>query len=92
MQIKQEILDYTFGLLSIHQPESIDGQYDGHDGTIDMTFVGDPNPYSVDFVYTGVSYNAFRERVVQAAGFLVSKHNAFMGIPNRESFIDSVTE
>lgn len=92
MQIKQEILDYTFGLLAIHQPETIDGEYDGSAGTVTMTFVGDPNSYVGDFTYTGVSYNEFRERVIETAGWLVAQHNTFMGIPNRESFIDSVTE
>lgn len=92
MQIKQEILDYTFELLTIHQPATIDGEYDGTTGEVNMTFVGDGNPYSGSFIYVGDSYNEFRERVIETAGFLVAEHNAFMSIPNREAFIQSVTE
>jgi hypothetical protein len=92
MQIKQEILDYTFELLQIHQPATIDGQYDGTTGEVTMTFVGDENLYDGSFIYIGDNYNEFRERVIQTAGFLVAEHNAFMSIPNREEFIESVTE
>lgn len=92
MQISQEILDYTFDLLAIHQPATIDGQYDGEEGTITMTFVGDENTYALDFVYLGVEYNKFRERVIETAGYLVAAHNTNMGIPSRQPFIDSVTD
>lgn len=92
MQIKQEILDYTFELLAIHQPQSIDGEYDGTTGTVDISFWSDPNIYSGEFIYIGDSYNEFRERVIQCAGFLVAQHNTFMGLPNRDDFIESVTE
>jgi hypothetical protein len=92
MIIKAEILDYTFDLLAIHQPATIAGEYDGETGTITMTFVGDPNTYELDFLYRGSSYNGFRESVVNTAGSLVAEHNTFMGIPNRDAFIESVTE
>lgn len=92
MQIAQEILDYTFELLYIHQPATIDGTYDGTKGTVTLTFVGDPNPYVGEFAYLGDSYNEFRERVIQTAGFLVAEHNVFIGLPNRDAFIESVTE
>lgn len=92
MQIKEEILDYTFELLSIHQPATIEGVYDGVDGTVTMTFVGDDNTYELDFKYLGSEYLEFQERVIQTAGYLVAMHNAQMGIPSRQPFLDSVTE
>jgi hypothetical protein len=92
MQISQEILDYTFDLLAIHQPATIAGEYDGSLGEITMTFVGDTNTYSWEFDYDGSSYEQFREIVIQTAGYLVSLHNTAMGIPSREPFIESVTE
>jgi hypothetical protein len=92
MQIKQEILDYTFDLLAIHQPATIDGEYDGLEGSVTMTFVGDPDTYTWEFAYNGSSYNQFREIVIQTAGVLVSQHNTAMGIPSRQPFIESVTE
>lgn len=90
--IAQEILDYTFELLAIHQPASISGTYDGDVGTVVMTFVGDDNNYALDFGYLGSEYNEFREIVIQTAGRLVAAHNTAMGIPSRQQFIDSVTE
>lgn len=90
--IADEILDYTFQLLSIHQPATIAGTYDGIDGTVTMTFVGDPNTYDDTFSYSGDTYNAFRETVINTAGRLVAAHNTYMGIPSRQPFIDSVTE
>lgn len=92
MQIAQEILDYTFELLSIHQPASIDGTYDGEIATITMTFVGDENNYQYSFEYLGSEYLEFREKVIQSAGRLVAEHNTVMGIPSRQPFIDEVTE
>jgi hypothetical protein len=92
MQIAQEILDYTFQLLTIHQPATIEGTYDGENGTVTMTFIGDNNNYALDFTYTGVEYNEFREIVIQTAGRLVAAHNTSMGIPSRQPFIDRVTE
>jgi hypothetical protein len=90
--IEDAILDYTFQLLSIHQPATIAGTYDGENGTVTMTFVGDSNTYEGEFVYLGDSYNAFREQVINTAGVLVAEHNTYMGIPSRQPFIDSVTE
>jgi hypothetical protein len=92
MNIAEEILDYTFELLTIHQPATIAGTYDGEDGTVTMTFVGDSNTYELDFSYSGSEYNEFREIVIQTAGRLVAAHNTAMGIPSRQPFIDSVTE
>ncbi len=92
MQIKQEILDYTFELLAIHQPLTIDGEYDGEDGTVTMTFVGDAQTYQLGFTYLGWSYNGFQETVINTAGMLVAKHNTYIGIPDRQVFVDSVTE
>lgn len=92
MQIKQEILDYTFELLSIHQPASISGTYDGAAGTLVMTFVNDDQIYEADFAYLGSEYLEFRERVIQVAGRLVAAHNTYIGIPSRQPFLDSVTE
>lgn len=92
MNIEQEILDYTFSLLTIHQPESIDGTYDGTTAVVTMTFVGDGNTYEYTFEYLGSEYLEFRERVIQASGRMVAEHNTFMGIPSRQPFIDSVTE
>lgn len=92
MQIKQEILDYTFQLLSIHQPLTIDGEYDGTDGTVTMTFVSDAQTYQLDFTYSGWSYNGFQETVINTAGLLVAAHNTYVGIPDRQLFVDSVTE
>lgn len=92
MQISQEILDYTFELLSIHQPLTIDGTYDGTDGSVTMTFVGDVNNYTRDFVYRGWSYNGFQETVINTAGIIVAAHNVYVGIPSRQPFIDSVTD
>jgi hypothetical protein len=92
MNISSEILDYTFELLSIHQPATIEGTYDGENGTVTMTFVGDDSNYALDFTYSGVEYNEFREIVIQTAGRLVAAHNTKMGIPSRQPFIDSVTE
>jgi hypothetical protein len=90
--IASEILDYTFELLSIHQPATIAGTYDGTIGTVTMTFIGDSNTYDEEFMYLGDSYNGFRETVINTAGRLVAQHNTFMGIPDRQIFIDSVTE
>lgn len=92
MNISSDILNYTFELLSIHQPATIVGTYDGEIGTITMTFVGDDNSYALDFTYSGVEYNKFREIVIETAGCLVAAHNTKMGIPSRQAFIDSVTE
>lgn len=90
--IAQEILDYTFELLSIHQPATIAGTYDGTIGDVTMTFVGDPNTYTGEFIYLGDFYNAFREQVINTAGRHVAAHNTYMGIPNRDTFIESVTD
>jgi hypothetical protein len=92
MQISREILEYTFGLLVTHQPAFIDGEYDGKNGVVTMTFVGDSNTYQLEFEYLGSSYNEFREKVIQTAGQLVADHNTAVGIPSRQPFIDSVTE
>jgi len=92
MLIKQELLDYVFNLLAQHQPETIYGEYDGDDGFITMTFVDDPGIYTVDFSYTGVEYNVFRELLCNAGGEAVKLHNAAVGIPSRDAFIESVTE
>jgi len=90
--IKQEILDYVFELLVIHQPSTIAGVYDGTNGAVTLTFVGDDETYGGEFVYLGDSYNGFREAVIDTAGRLVAAHNTKMGIPSRQPFIDSVTE
>ncbi len=92
MQIAQDILDYTFELLSIHQPATLVGEYDGEIGVLTMTFVGDDATYELGFEYLGSEYLEFRERVIQTAGKLVAAHNTKMGIPSRQPFIDSVTE
>ena len=90
--IAQEILDYTFELLSVHQPASIEGTYDGATGVVTMTFVNDSSTYELDFIYLGSEYLEFQERVIQTAGRLVAEHNTYMGIPSRQPFLDSVTE
>jgi hypothetical protein len=92
MEIKQDILDYTFELLSIHQPATIAGTYDGLEAEVTMTFVGDIQTYVEEFTYNGYEYNQFRELVIEAAGRCVARHNTYAGIPSRQPFIDSVTE
>lgn len=92
MQIKAEYLDYVFELISIHQPATIDGEYDGSIGSLTLTFTNDELTYEVDFVYTGSSYNGFREILCEAAGQTVKDHNYNIGIPNRDEFIANVTE
>lgn len=92
MNIKQELLDYVMEINAVHQPETIAGTYDGENGDLTMTFVGDENTYTMSFEYLGDSYNAFRETLCNISGRFVSAHNTYMGIPNRDEFIDSVTE
>jgi hypothetical protein len=92
MQIKQELLDYVMEINQVHQPASIEGTYDGENGTLAMTFVGDTNTYAMDFTYDGDSYNSFRELLCVISGQFVSAHNTHMGVPNRDAFVASVTE
>lgn len=92
MDIKQEFLDYVFDLLAIHQPATIDGTYDGEQGSLTMTFTGDTNTYQFEFEYLGDSIIGFRETLCNTAGRLVAAHNTYMGLPNRDAFIASVTE
>lgn len=92
MEIKSELLDYVFALFESHQPLTLTGEYDGINGSIAMTFVADTNTYNVYFTYKGSEYNQFREIVAQSAGDAVKEHNDVIGVPNRDAFIESVTE